>query len=226
MLYVHISLPAKKTALTGVTCTSSSSSSESSSASSWQECKANLKEGRPATSDREKWLQGFYDHLRHMDSGLLKEKDSTQNVNEMRKIIEAGEKEGSDIDCLVSFDGKNIWRDRIQPALDKLKSKQETDKKNGGTIQAYFVPWFHKYFQGQEAQAGTKVDKSQAVSGLRVPSEEVAADCPQAHSRRGVDEGPAGDRHYCHPHRHSTNEDVTTGHAGDSGASPGKTPLE
>ena len=76
-----------------------------------------------------------------MDSGLLKEKDSTQNVNELRRILDAVDNQGKDVDCLVSVDGENVWRYWIQPALDKLKSTKESDRKGrkkGDTIQAYF----------------------------------------------------------------------------------------
>lgn len=87
------------------------------SASSWQKCKVNLEKGCPATSDRERWLLGLYEHLGHMDSGLLKKKDSMQNVNEMRRILEAVDKGRDDIDCLVSGDRENIWHFWIKPTL-------------------------------------------------------------------------------------------------------------
>ena len=44
-------------------------------------------------------------------------KDSMQNINEMRRILEAVDKGRDDIDCLVSGDRENIWRYWIRPTL-------------------------------------------------------------------------------------------------------------
>ena len=77
-------------------------------------------------NNRHTWLIGFYDFLARPSMGFKKQSIWLQHASQVRKILEAVEPGGSDINCLGKDKGEEAWRKFVRPILEKGSRKSGT----------------------------------------------------------------------------------------------------
>ena len=86
------------------------------------------------TTDRDQTQRGhflsqFYLFLMHGVGGSIREEQILLHVRQVHKILEAMDKDGQDLSCLICNDSMDIWTEFFKPNLDSGTLKGNTLKK-------------------------------------------------------------------------------------------------
>lgn len=67
-----------------------------------------FKDPRPS-SDRQRWLHGFYKYLALPDAGHREKQQTLKHASQMRLLLRAMAPDDDDLECLGEDNGDTVW---------------------------------------------------------------------------------------------------------------------